>query len=56
MPKSEIPKKVFVLLEEVDIVGVFSNRQSAVKFAKEDNLMNYLIEECTLYNEENENA
>ena len=43
-----MPKKVFVLSEEVDIVGVFSTRQSAMKCAEENGLMNYSIDEFTL--------
>jgi len=41
-------KKVFVLMEEVDIIGVFSSEESALKCAKESNLLNWVIEKFTL--------
>jgi len=41
-------KLVFVLKEEVDIVGVFSSEESALKCAKELDLFNWHIEEFTL--------
>lgn len=37
--------KVFVLTEEVDVVGVFKTYESALKCAKENNLFNFLIQE-----------
>jgi len=42
-------KKVFVLMEEVDIVGVFSSYESATNYAKKNNLFNWVIEEFTLF-------
>jgi len=42
-------KVVFVLKEEVDIVGVFCSEESALKCAKELDLFNWHISEHTLF-------
>ena len=44
------PTKVFVLMEEVDIVGVFSSQESALKCAQECELFNFTIQEFTVKN------
>ena len=46
--------QVFVLSEEVDVIGIFSSRELAEKCAQELELHNFLIQEFTL--EETENA
>ena len=40
--------KVFVLKEEVDVVGVFTSEESALKCARECELFNFTIEEFTV--------
>lgn len=37
--------KVFILMEEVDIVGVFASHASAQRAANDLELANYIIEE-----------
>lgn len=45
--------KVFVLMEEVDVIGVFATEELAHKNASELDLTNYTIEEVNFYGEEN---
>jgi hypothetical protein len=42
--------KVYVLCEEVDIIGVYSTRESAEAAAKKYELFNYYIDEKKLEN------
>jgi hypothetical protein len=43
-----MPETVFVLIEEVDIIGVFTSREAALKCALDCNLYNYDIQEFNL--------
>lgn len=45
-----LPIKVFVLKEEVDVVGVFLTKESALRCAQECELFNFYIEEFTVVN------
>jgi hypothetical protein len=40
--------KVYILCEEVDIIGVYKTRQEALKVATDNELFNFYIEEKEL--------
>lgn len=40
--------KVYVLIEEGDVVAIFSSKDLAIKCAKENQIMNFHIQEFTV--------